>query len=407
MSKTRYSLRELLPSLSGQIRTLKCEKAKSRFYFLRSVSQSKKSLQQACENRGKRTDYFYHWAKRLLSTGALESLKDESKRPHNSPNKTPDVIENKIKKMRKKESYLGPEQISFKLKKESIDCPPSTVYRVLRRLGLITKPYKKTKKSKHTKRYRRTFPGYLQMDIKYVPDRIEDLQYYQISVVDHCSSWRYMEILERRTDEDVIGFLSRMEEKCPFPILQLQTDNATEFTDKFSSGFGQAPSGNHRLDRWCGLRSIEHKLIPVGEKEINGKVENTHRFDEREFYQQFFFKNLESLRKGVVWYNRRWNKKRATKALNWRTPEKVIEDSYLKAALLILCYQPKYFEKKAEVYNTKQLPAGKVIFTTQKKPKKLTQFEKYMQFVKWDKKQNWALCSLDLSRSFSGLGSLK
>lgn len=409
MSKIRYSVRELLPSLSSEIRTLKCEKAKSRFYFLRSVSRSKKSLKEACESRGKRTDYFYHWAKRLINTGHLEALKDESKRPHTSPNQTPKWVERKIKKIRKKESYLGPEQISFKLKKQSIDCPPSTVYRVLCRLNLITQPYKKMKKNKHTKRYRRPFPGYLQMDIKYVPDRIDEQQYYQISVVDHCSSWRYIEILARRTEEDVIGFLNRMEEVCPFSIIQLQTDNATEFTDKFSSGFGQAPSGDHRLDRWCGLRGIEHKLIPVGEKEINGKVENTHRFDEREFYQQFFFTSLESLRKGIIWYNKRWNSRRATKALGWRTPVKVIEDSYVKAALFMLVHNPKFFDKNAETYKTKQLAAGEMIYRQKNKPKRLTQYEKYMQFVKWDKNQNWALFSLDFSRSFSRgklLGSL-
>ena len=135
-----------MPSLQKKIRTLKCEKAKSRYYFIKAVCRSTKSLKQACESRGKGTDYFYLWAQRLLKSGKVEALKDESKRPKNSPKKTPEWLEKKIKRMRQKESYLGPETISFYLKKRhGIHCPPSTVYRVLKRLDLIKAPYK-TKK---------------------------------------------------------------------------------------------------------------------------------------------------------------------------------------------------------------------------------------------------------------------
>lgn len=402
MSDLRYSLRELLSSLNSQVRTLKDKKAKGRYYFLKDVAFSKRSLKKACESHGKNRDYFYNWGKRLLKEGCLESLKDQSQKPKHSPNKTAKYIEKKIKRMRKKEPYLGPERISFYLKeKHSIECPPSTVYRVLCRLGMISKTYNIKKKNKHTRRYRRPFPGYLQMDIKYVPEKIEDKQFYQISVVDHCSSWRYIEILERRTEVEVIGFLNRMEEVVPFSIMQLQTDNATEFTDKFSSGGGVGPSGFHGLDRWCGLRSIEHKLIPVGEKEINGKVENTHKFDEKEFYQVYRFESLQELRSAIVWNNKRWNSRRHTKALGWRTPNQVLKDSYLKAAIYLLWLDPKVFERKADQYETRARGMGTVTVKKMNKPKRLTDFEKYMQFVNWDKNQNWGLGLLGFSRNFS------
>jgi len=402
MSDLRYSLRELLASLSSQVRTIKCEKAKKRYYFLKHVALSKKSLLSACESRGKNRDYFYYWGKRLLQEGHLESLKGESQRPKSSPNRTAKYIEKKIKRMRKKESYLGPERISFYLKeKHSIECPPSTVYRVLCRLGMIIKTYNVKKKNKHTRRYRRPFPGYLQMDIKYVPERIEEKQFYQISVVDHCSSWRYIEILETRKETEVIDFLNRMEEVVPFPITQLQTDNATEFTDKFSSGGGSQPSGFHRLDRWCGLRDIEHKLIPVGEKEINGKVENTHKFDEKEFYQVYRFETLQELRAAIAWNNKRWNSRRHTNALQWRTPDQVVKDSFLKAAMYLLWLDPKVFERKADQYETKERDLGSITIKKVDKPKRLTDFEKYMQFVNWDKNQNWGFGLLGLSRNFS------
>ena len=328
----------------------------------------------------------------VLDIRSVEALKGASTKPLSSPNKTPDTIELAVKKMRKKEPYLGPERLSFYLEmKLGIKLPSSTVYNILKRSDLIKKKYKVKASKKHTKRYRRPFPGYLQMDIKYVPEKINGRQFYQISVVDHHSS----------STEEVIGYLDRMEAACPFYIEQLQTDNATEFTDKFSSSGGRQPTGFHRLDIWCQARGIEHKLIPVGEKEINGKVENTHRFDEMEFYQRYHFKDLRCLRKGVAWNNRRWNKRRHTKALAWRTPEEVIRASYFRAALYLLMVSPKVLEKRSLEYEKKPLANGYMIRKIVKKPKRLTSTEKYLQYLDWKKNQNWSWALLDISKIFS------
>ena len=81
--------------------------------------------------------------------------------------------------------------------------------------------------------------------------------------------------------------MTELENAAPFIILQIQTDNATEFTDKYSShNKGLKPTEAHEVDLWCSERGIEHKLIPIGEKELNGKVENTHKWDDREFFSQ-------------------------------------------------------------------------------------------------------------------------
>ena len=402
MSELKYSVRNILSSLSAEIRTVKCQKARKRWYHRKAIAFSEKPVKRACEERGMSRDQFYFWGKRLLELRSVEALKEESTRPLNSPCKTSEVIEKRIEKMRKAEPYLGPERLSFYLATRwGLHCPSSTVYNILKRLDLIKKKYNTKSKSKHTKRYRRAFPGYLQMDIKYVPEKIEGRQLYQISVVDHCSSWRYMEVLEWRTTEEVVGYLDRMEAACPFYIEQLQTDNAVEFTDKFSSQGGRQPTGFHRLDVWCQARDIEHKLIPVGEKEINGKVENTHRFDEMEFYQCYRFKTLEDLRHGVAWYNRRWNKRRHTKVLGWRTPEQVLKASYLKAVLYLSIVNPESLVPQRPTHEKKVLANGYMIRKKIERPKRLTSTEKYLQYLDWKKNQNWSWALLDISKIFS------
>ena len=170
-------------------------------------------------------------------------------------------------------------------------CSPSAVYAVLWRLGLITEEYKKKLTKTHLKRYRQVLPGWLQMDVKYVPYLVDGEQYYEFNAVDHCSAWRVMRIYETKGYESLNKFLKEIEITCPFPIWEIQTDNGKEFTDKYRVGSDGYPTGNHPLDLWCKAREIRHKLIPIGQKELNGKVENTHKQDDREFYAKYKFKD--------------------------------------------------------------------------------------------------------------------
>lgn len=47
-----------------------------------------------------------------------------------------------------------------------------------------------------------------------------------------------------------------------------------------------ASKREHQMDAWCAKNGIKHRLIPPGAKELNGKVERSHRIDEEFFYQK-------------------------------------------------------------------------------------------------------------------------
>lgn len=382
MSQLRNQLRKLLPRFSKEANKIRNEEARSRWMKLRSITESTKSLAQACRFYGMSEDSYIKWARRLLKWPCAEALSSKSRRPHRSPNKTKPRVEKTVLKIRRVEPYLGPERIANESKKlYGLSVPPSTVYSILRRAKVVGKVIARRLTKRHLKRYRRPLPGYLQMDFKYVPYLIEGKQYYQLSCVDHHSTWRLIRCYKYKDGISVTAFLAELDDCCPFPIVEIQTDNDAAFTDKFSSGVGV--SGNHYLDRWCKDREIIHRLIPVAVKELNGKVENTHKQDDREFFAMNSFKNFESIERSTRGYNDRWNSQRSTKALGYRTPIEVVLESYVRALAMHLSWGVKSLNDLTPT--TGGWPAAQPKKNRTRKPSAVSKYLKYLEWA--DKKK--------------------
>ena len=71
MSKIKYRLEKLLPSLVTEARRTKDPEIKARFYLIKAVVSSKKSVKKVCESRGESRENFYFWARRLLSKSSV------------------------------------------------------------------------------------------------------------------------------------------------------------------------------------------------------------------------------------------------------------------------------------------------------------------------------------------------
>ena len=390
MSSRKYQLEKLMPSLSAAAQKSKDKEVKARFYLIKAVCSSKKDIKKTCESRGYSTDFFYKWSARLLKYKSLEGLVTKSKAPKNSPNRTVKRTEKKVIKIKRENSFLGPKRISFYLKKwYKIKCPPSTVYNILKRNNLISKKYQSRRTKKHMKRYRRSFPGYLQLDIKYVPFKIEGKQYYQWSCVDHHSSWRLIRAYKNKASGSLLQFLSELEKECPFAIQEIQTDNDTVFTDKFSSLGGRGVTGWHKLDQWCKQHDIIHRLIPPGVKELNGKVENTHKFDDQEFFSQNIFFDLKDLQEKTLEHNTYWNEERATETLSWLTPSETVDKAYIRAVAWIKYLLRVYPRPKMKTITTASgyIKAEKSFKIPKlKKTKKKSYVDRYLQWMEWNEK---------------------
>ena len=397
MSQLRNSMRKLLRRFSQEANKIRDPEARSRWMRIKKITESGKSLAAACRFYGMSEDSYQKWCKRLLKKPMGRSLESKSRKPYRSPNKTKSRVERAILKLRRVEPYLGPERLSNEAKRLfKIDVPPSTCFAILKRAKVVGKKIAERLTKRHTKRYRRPLPGYLQMDFKYVPYLIANRQYYQLSCVDHHSSWRLIRCYEYKDRDAVEAFLKELKVQCPFPIFEIQTDNDAAFTDKFTSKIGV--SGDHYLDQWCKEHGISHRLIPVGVKELNGKVENTHKQDDREFFAMNYFTNYKSIETSTKGYSDRWNEQRATKVLGYKTPNEVVQEAYVKALALHLIWGIRSVDDLAP--SAGGWPAAQ---PKKNRTVKASYVDKYLKYLEWaDKKKLPAFLTYPpMSQNFS------
>jgi transposase InsO family protein len=390
MSQLKKQLIKLLPRFSEEANKIKHPEARSRWMKIKKITESPKSLAQACRFFGMSEDAYNKWGRRVLKRPKAEALLSKSRKPYRSPNKSKPRVEKTILKIRRAEPYLGPERISDTAEKLfTLKISPSTIFNILRRAKVVGKKIAERLTKKHLKRYRRPLPGYLQMDFKYVPYLIEGKQFYQLSCVDHHSSWRFIRCYRQKSTFYVMKFLEELKMNCLFPIIEIQTDNDTAFTDKFTSQMGVTDT--HLVDVWCKSNDIIHRLIPVGVKELNGKVENTHKQDDREFFAMNFFTTFESIELSTRGYGDRWNGQRATKALAFKTPNEVVEQAYVKVLALHKFIQN---DQNQAVYDLNDqgdsvmtIPKPKKSVPNKIRTRKITAVAKYLAYLEWDAKK--------------------
>jgi transposase InsO family protein len=115
-------------------------------------------------------------------------------------------------------------------------------------------------------------PGFIHVDIKYVPKlEGEASRRYLFVAIDRCTRWVFTHIDDDQTEASSTDFLRRLHEACPVKIVKLLTDNGTQFTDRFRKKDRQ-PSGQHAFDRTCTELEITHRLIPPRTPQMNGMV---------------------------------------------------------------------------------------------------------------------------------------
>ncbi len=229
-----------------------------------------------------------------------------------------------------------------------------------------------------------------------------------MSCVDHHSDWRMIRIYNNKGFEALDYFLKDLEEEYPFSIIEIQTDNDACFTDKFTAlRQDLEPSGEHELDRWCRDQGVRHKLIPVGEKELNGKVENTHKQDDREFFSQIRpVKDFEFLSSESKKYEREWNERRKTRARGNFTPNEMISRAYLKAVVYMMSLGLVNCEASVYQFNdegvlSQKVPKGlKKIKSERRVSKKQQMIDRYINYCEAiTKKYSWVLPPMSWSSS--------
>jgi len=190
-------------------------------------------------------------------------------------------------------------------------------------------------------------PGYLHIDIKYLPKMPdESCRRYLFVAIDRATRWVFLRTYRDQTERSSVDFLRRVHKATPFNITKLLTNNGTQFTDRFTSKDKQ-PTGKHVFDKQCQALNIEHRLAPPRHPQTNGMVE---RFNGRvsEVVEQTRFASAAELDATLNNYMFTYNHHIPQRALGHLSPIDALKSWREKKPALFL----KRVDKQAELDNS-------------------------------------------------------
>ena len=273
------------------------------------------NVSEACSRRGFSRTFYYKWWNRFKKRFELKSLEEKSRRPRKSPRKYTSKQELEIKEMQSK--GYGARIIQGIFKRSNRKISTATINHIFNNRKK-PKPTRQSKLKGHRKRYELPIPGQrVQLDVKYVPNLIRGKRAYNYVAVDECTRLRFSFAYMGIGEEYTFDFLDKMKDYFPFPIDCIQTDNGFEFTNRFNP-FKE--SWDHAMEVWCKQNQIKHKMIPPGVKELNGKVERSHRIDEQYFYWRAPDKSIEGFNMALSEWQECYNLERPHGGLDYLTP---------------------------------------------------------------------------------------
>ena len=231
--------------------------------------------------------YIYRWLRRY--DGTLQSLADQSRRPHHHPNQHTGQELKLIRDMRRRNPTAGLVVFWVKLRQRGYERTIPGLYRVLRRQGemAVKPPNPKYIPKPYETMY---YPGQrIQIDVKHVPASCivgcNGEKYYQYTAIDEFSRFRYLEA---------------------FP--EANTFTSAQFLE-------------HSLKQ----SGIRHKLIRPFTPRHNGKVERSHRKDNEYFYATHKFYSFDDFKAQLAVLSRKYNSF-SMRPLKWQSPKKVLHD---------------------------------------------------------------------------------
>lgn len=266
-------------------------------------------VSKASRRFNKSRSYIYFWKTRY--DGTIESLACRSRRPHSHPTQhTPEEI-SLLKNMCRRNPKLGRVELWCRLRKRGYARSLSGLYRILRRLNLQAKPSKPVYRPKPYQQM--TFPGErVQMDVKIVPtickagEAAQD-RLVQYTAIDEYSRLRFLKAYREQSTHSSKDFLLsavRFYRRHGIEIRCVQTDNGMEFTNRL------CPNQTNRLTAF----ELTAKKLGIAMKHIkpytprhNGKVERSHREDQKRFYNRHSFYSFQDFARQLAAWQRRSN----------------------------------------------------------------------------------------------------
>lgn len=260
------------------------------------------------------------WMKKF--DGTRESLVDKSRRPHTPhPNShTAEEIKH-INDLLRRNPNIGLSELYGKLRRNyAYTRHPASLFRFLRKHGIYVQKESEHKEHIPLPYHTPTIVGdKCQMDVKYVPKECysssDGKKFYQYTIIDEASRERFIYGYESQDSYSTVDFVLRAIIFFGYIPKEIQTDNGFEFTNKRE----KKDKTLHLFDELCKELNITHHLIKPRTPRHNGKVERSHRNDQKRFYSHLKFFDLEDLNLQMKAYLKRSNNIPSS-SLGWLSP---------------------------------------------------------------------------------------
>lgn len=282
--------------------------------------RNKWSVKDICRKYHVSKASLMRWMK--IFDGTKESLMDKSKRPltPHPRSHTEEEIRN-IENLLRRNPNIGLSELYGKLKRDyAYTRHPASLFRFLRKRGIYVQT--EAEHNKYTPKHYNTptiVGEKMQMDVKHVPSECyvgrDNKKFYQYTIIDEASRERFIYAYESADSYSTVDFVIRAIIYFGYIPKCIQTDNGFEFTHNKE----KKNKMKHLFDQLCEELNIIHKLIRPRTPRHNGKVERSHRNDQKRFYSIIAFFSLDDLNHQMKSYLKRSNNIPSS-SLNWLSP---------------------------------------------------------------------------------------
>ena len=237
-----------------------------RVEFVVAANRREKSIKQLCAEFGISRPTGYSWLKRYQADG-IGGVQERSRRPHHSPERTSQTLEERVVHLRQERPDWGARKIQHLLREEGIQLPGSTIHRIFLRYDLVRAC---DRRPAAEKRFQRAQPNQLwQMDFK--GPKGWDQPLGPLSVLDDHS--RYAVALENTGTtraQAVRAVLERVFREQGVPEEMLMDHGTPWFNTQGRLGWSQ-------FTVWLMEQDVALYFSGYRHPQTQGKVERFHR----------------------------------------------------------------------------------------------------------------------------------
>lgn len=247
------------------------------------------------------------------------SLKDRSKRPKTTANKTPIETEQLILSLRSENPGWGAATIRKVLENNGYQNLPCvrTVNNILDRNGCITKE-ESEKHHKYIRFQKEHCNEMWQTDFKGDFRMLDGNRCFPLDIIDDCSRYLIKIVPSTSTKNIVIPAFESAFYEYGMPLSVL-SDNGGQF-----AGFKQ---GYTQFEKWLMCLDILPIHCRIKHPQTQGKIERFHRTLKDELLKYNTFDNIEDANEKIQIWRKKYNNIRPHEALNMLTPS----DVYVKS----------------------------------------------------------------------------